>query len=51
MPDPTPSPRQPGSESTPGRPRWVNVFAIIVIALILTVVIVHLAGGGMGPHS
>ncbi|MCX5302723.1 hypothetical protein OG304_04555 [Streptomyces sp. NBC_00160] len=51
MTDPSPAPRKPGAEPVQGRPRWVNVFALIVLALILVFVIVHLAGGGMGGHS
>ena len=41
--------------STTGAPRWVKVFAAIVLALALLVVIVLLAGGagghGPGQHS
>lgn len=34
-----------------GTPRWVYVFALIALALILLFVIVHLAGGGLGGHA
>ncbi|QDG87101.1 hypothetical protein [Pseudarthrobacter sp. NIBRBAC000502770] len=34
-----------------GPPRWVKVFGIIAIALVLLFVIIHLAGGGMGSHT
>jgi hypothetical protein len=34
-----------------GPPRWVKVFGIVVIALVLVFVIVHLAGGGFGGHG
>jgi hypothetical protein len=36
----------------PGTPRWVKVFGIIVLVLVLTFVILHLAGlspAGHGP--
>ena len=33
-----------------GMPRWVKVFGIIAIVLVLVFVIVHLAGGGLGGH-
>ena len=32
----------------PGTPRWVYVFGIIVLALVLVFVIKHLTGGGVG---
>jgi hypothetical protein len=35
----------------PGTPRWVKVFGIIVIVLVLVFVVVHLMGGGLGDHS
>jgi hypothetical protein len=40
-------------ESRPKTPRWVKVFGVIAILLILLFVILHLAGGGFGPsrHS
>jgi hypothetical protein len=33
-----------------GMPRWVKVFGIIFIILVLVFVVVHLAGGGLGGH-
>jgi hypothetical protein len=33
-----------------GTPRWVYVFAIIVIVLALVFVILHLTGGSFGRH-
>lgn len=41
---------RPGLPPASGRPRWVIVFAAIAIALVLALVIMHLAGGGMGGH-
>jgi len=38
-------------ESTTGTPRWVKVFGIIGIALVLLVVIMLLTGGGPGGHG
>jgi hypothetical protein len=35
---------------TASTPRWVYVFGIIAIILILLFVILHLAGGGPGGH-
>ena len=32
-------------------PRWVYVFGIIGIALVLLFVILHLTGGGLGGHT
>ena len=43
-----------GRGSTPSTPRWVNVFGIIVIVLILLFGILHLTGhslGGQGGHT
>jgi hypothetical protein len=31
-------------------PRWVKVFGIIALILVLLFVILHLAGGGFGHH-
>ncbi len=40
----------PGRGSTASTPRWVNVFAIIVLLLVVLFVIRHLIGGGLGRH-
>jgi hypothetical protein len=32
-------------------PRWVKVFGVIAIGLILLVVVLHLLGGGFGGHG
>lgn len=40
--------------SPPGTPRWVKVFGIIAVLLVLLFVILHLTGnypGGHGQHS
>jgi hypothetical protein len=39
------------SASTPSRPRWVKVFGIIAIGLVLLVVILHLTGHNLGGHT
>ncbi|MGH7483529.1 MAG: hypothetical protein ACRELV_15370 [Longimicrobiales bacterium] len=51
MADQSPNPN-PDSDSGayPGAPRWVKVFLIILVALVLLFVIVKLAGHG-GPHG
>jgi hypothetical protein len=36
--------------SPPSTPRWVYVFGIVVIVLILLFIILHFAGGGFGRH-
>ncbi|MDQ0939304.1 hypothetical protein QFZ67_001009 [Streptomyces sp. V1I1] len=41
---------RPGPPPASGRPRWVIVFAVVAIALVLAFVIMHLAGGDMGGH-
>ncbi|MFC0469086.1 DUF2933 domain-containing protein [Halalkalibacter kiskunsagensis] len=33
-------------ESPPNMPRWVKVFGVIVIVLLLVFVIIHIFGGG-----
>lgn len=40
-----------GRGSTAGTPRWVKLFVIIAIVLVLVFVVIHLAGGGMGGHT
>jgi hypothetical protein len=47
-------PADPGSNRDSGYtgpPRWVKVFGIIFIALVVLFVILHLAGGGLGDHT
>jgi hypothetical protein len=34
-----------------GAPRWVYVFGIIFIVLVLAFVILHLTGHGLGGHT
>ena len=41
--------REPGPGSTPGTPRWVKVFGIIALVLVLVFVISLLAGVRHGP--
>lgn len=41
----------PGHGSPPGTPRWVKLFVIIFIGLILLVVVLHLMGFGFGSHG
>ena len=38
----------PDQEAPPGVPRWVKVFGIVFIVLILVLVILHLTGNGLG---
>jgi hypothetical protein len=40
--------RSPGS--TTSTPRWVKVFGIAAIVIVLLLVILHLAGDGLGGH-
>jgi hypothetical protein len=42
---------QPVPAEVHTRPRWVNVSAVIAVALVLAFVVVHLVGGGMGNHG
>lgn len=42
---------RPDRGSPPSTPRWVKVFGIIAIVLVLLFVILHLAGGGFGGHT
>ncbi len=34
----------------PGIPRWVKIFAIIVIVLVMLTIILHLSGLNLGGH-
>jgi hypothetical protein len=57
MVDPPPSPHSNGDTgmgpdrgSPPSTPRWVYVFGIGALVLVVLVVILHLTGNGFGPH-
>jgi len=41
---------RPNRESPPGTPRWVKVFGIAVIILLLLFGILHLTGNHLGGH-
>ena len=41
----------PDQRSTTGAPRWVKVFGVIALVLILLFVILHLTGRGLGGHT
>lgn len=36
--------------SPPGTPRWVYIFGIIALLILLSVIALHLAGGGFRGH-
>lgn len=40
----------PDAEVITGPPRWVQVFAIVVLVLVLLFAMLHLIGGGPGRH-
>ena len=42
---------RPDPNSPPSPPRWVKIFVIVFIALVLLVIILHLMGFGMGAHG
>jgi hypothetical protein len=42
---------RPSDESPPSTPRWVYVFGIIVLAVVVVFVVLHLAGVGVGGHA
>ncbi|MCY9659433.1 hypothetical protein P5G65_23270 [Paenibacillus chondroitinus] len=42
---------KPDNGSTNNTPRWVKVFGIIAIVLVLFLVILHLTGRGFGDHG
>lgn len=54
MTDPIPPTEDTGSGgeggSPPPTPRWVKVFGLLALALVLLFVIKHLAGGGFRGH-
>ena len=39
------------SDSPPPTPRWVKMFGLLALALVLLFVIEHLAGGGFRSHG
>lgn len=39
------------SPAYPGMPRWVKIFGMISLALVVVFVVVHLAGGGFQHHD
>ena len=42
----------PDNDDDAGTPRWVKVFGIIFIVLVLLLVILHLTGNSLGgPHG
>ena len=41
----------PDSDFRPPTPRWVKVFGVLIGLFIVTVVILHLTGNGMGNHG
>lgn len=43
--------RTTGHGEPPGTPRWVKVFIIMFITLVLLVIILHLLGFGFGGHD
>jgi hypothetical protein len=53
MADLSPDPDSNGntSDDTGGTPRWVKVFGIIAIILVLLLVIMHFTVGGFGGHG
>ena len=53
MADPTSKPDSQGNagDETRGTPRWVIVFAIIIIVLLLVFGIMHLTSGGLRNHT
>lgn len=42
------TPIQPDHESPPSAPRWVKLFGIVALVLVLLFVILHLTGNGFG---
>ena len=54
MSDPMPPTGHTGSGgeagSPPPTPRWVKVFGLLALALVLLFVVKHLAGGGFRGH-
>lgn len=45
------SSKGPDHGSAPSTPRWVKVFGVIALVLVLLFVILHLTGNNFGGHS
>lgn len=41
----------PGNEIEESTPRWVKVFGIVALILLLLLAVLHLTGGGFGDHA
>lgn len=41
----------PRRGSAPGAPRWVKVFGIVAVLLVLLFIILHLTGNSIGGHT
>jgi hypothetical protein len=39
---------RPDPEAPPGVPRWVKIFGIVLLVLVLVFVVLHLTGNGLG---
>ena len=37
-------------ESVAGTPRWVKLFGLAAVVVVLLIIGIHLAGGGLGGH-
>jgi hypothetical protein len=46
-----PGDARPDPDDDPGTPRWVKVFGIVAVVLVLLFVALHLAGGGFRGHG
>ncbi|MCI0554953.1 MAG: hypothetical protein L0287_28735 [Anaerolineae bacterium] len=44
------TPSKPDPASPPATPRWVKIFVITFIVLVLTVIALHIAGFNFGGH-
>jgi hypothetical protein len=42
---------RPDRETPPGLPRWVKVFGVVILGLLVLFVILHLLGGGFRGHA
>jgi hypothetical protein len=38
-------------DPTTGAPRWVFMFGVVFLVLVLMFVVLHLSGGGPGRHA